>query len=445
MGGNESSHAFDRRAVLRAAGVALSLPLLESLAPRASASESRKAPARRRVLWVYAPNGVNPDPWIPRRGAGGLEFGPSTAPFAPFLPWTTCFEGLVLDKARANGDGPGDHARANAAFLTTRQPLKQDGAEIRCGVSIDQAIARQVGRATRFSSLVVGPEGGSASGQCDSGYSCAYSNHLSWADESTPMPKETDPRRLFQRLFADGDPDESAAERAARLARRRSVLDSVLSDAKSLEGRISRVDRDKLDQYFTAVRELERRLDAARAGAAAVPPGATEPGAWADRTQQLHLLSDVLVLALRAVATRVATFALANEGSGRSFAELGIHEGHHELSHHAGDAGKMEKIARIDRHHCEVVARLLAALAAAEEDGEPLLARTMVVFGSGIRDGNRHDHDHLPLLLFGGGHGFPRGFVDAREAPLANLHLAVAERMGAKLEAFGDSTGILGA
>ncbi len=443
MHSTRQDSAFDRRAVLRAAGLAVSLPFFESLAPRASAAESRKAVARRRVLWIYAPNGVNPDQWSPRRVAQGLELGASTTPFAPFLPWLSCFEGLVLDKARANGDGPGDHARANAAFLTTRQPLKSDGGEIRCGVSIDQAIAHQVGRATRLSSLVLGPEGGSASGQCDSGYSCAYSNHLSWADASTPMPKETDPRRLFQRLFADGDPDESAAERATRLARRRSVLDSVLSDAKSLEGRLSRVDRDKLEQYFTAVRELERRLEAARAGAAAVPAGGAAPGAWANRTEQLHLLSDVLVLALRADATRVATFALANEGSGRSFPELSIHEGHHELSHHAGDASKMEKIARIDRHHCEVVARLLAALAAAEEDGEPLLARTMVVYGSGIRDGNRHDHDHLPLFLFGGGHGFQRGFVEAPGIPLANFHLALAELMGAKLDSFGDSTGVL--
>ncbi len=443
MHSTRQDSAFDRRAVLRAAGLAVSLPFFESLAPRASAAESRKAVARRRVLWIYAPNGVNPDQWSPRRVAQGLELGASTTPFAPFLPWLSCFEGLVLDKARANGDGPGDHARANAAFLTTRQPLKSDGGEIRCGVSIDQAIARQVGRATRLSSLVLGPEGGSASGQCDSGYSCAYSNHLSWADASTPMPKETDPRRLFQRLFADGDPDESAAERATRLARRRSVLDSVLSDAKSGAGRWARVHRDKLEQYFTAVRELARRLAAARAGAAAVPAGGAAPGAWANRTEQLHLLSDVLVLALRADATRVATFALANEGSGRSFPELSIHEGHHELSHHAGDASKMEKIARIDRHHCEVVARLLAALAAAEEDGEPLLARTMVVYGSGIRDGNRHDHDHLPLFLFGGGHGFQRGFVEAPGIPLANFHLALAELMGAKLDSFGDSTGVL--
>lgn len=432
----------DRRFLLRAAGVALSLPLLETLAPRAAAAG--KDP-RRRVVWIYAPNGVQPEQWAPRQGPEGLRLAPSTLPFAPLVPWLTSVEGLVLDKARANGDGPGDHARANAAFLTARQPLKSDGAQIRAGRSIDQEIALVAGRATRLPSLVVGPEGGSASGQCDSGYSCAYSNHLSWADEATPLPKETDPRRLFERLFSEGDPSESAMERAQRLARRRSVLDSVLSDARSLEGRVSRDDRHKLDQYFSAVRELERRLVAAEQGAPALPAGAVEPGPWNDRTQQLHLLSDVLVLALRADATRVATFALANEGSNRSFPELGVPEGHHELSHHGGDAAKMEKIARIDRHHCEVVARFVAALAAAQEEGEPLLARTTVVYGAGIRDGNRHDHDHVPLLLFGGAHPLRKGVVQAEGVPLANLHLGLAASMGVPLASFGDATGVYGA
>lgn len=430
---------LDRRGVLRAAGLALSLPLLESLSPRALAAARD---ARRRIVWIYAPNGVEPGQWSPTQGADGLRLAPSTAPFAPLLPWITSIEGLVLDKARANGDGPGDHARANAAFLTARQPLKSDGAQIRAGRSIDQEIAAAAGRATRLPSLVVGPEGGSASGQCDSGYSCAYSNHLSWADEGTPLPKETDPRRLFERIFADGDPAESALERSARLARRRSVLDSVLADARALEGRVSRDDRHKLDQYFSSVRELERRLAAAEQDVPAVPPGASAPGAWTDRTQQLHLLSDVLVLALRADATRVATFALANEGSNRTFPELGVPEGHHELSHHGGDAAKMEKIARIDRHHSEVVARFAQALASVQEDGEPLLARTTVVYGCGIRDGNRHDHDHVPLLVVGGA---PRGkgVLRAEGVPLANLHLGLAESMGAPLAAFGDSNGVL--
>ena len=433
----------DRRTVLRAAGLALSLPWLESLMLKVSAAEAAQATQRRRIVWVYAPNGVNPAQWMPTAEQGGLQLPVATAPFAPVLPWLTCMEGLVLDKARANGDGPGDHARANAAFLTARQPLKSDGARIRAGISIDQAVAARVGRQTRLSSLVVGAEGGSAAGQCDSGYSCAYSNHLSWAGESTPLPKETDPRRLFERLFVDGDPEESAAQRAERLARRRSVLDSVLADAKSLEARVSRDDRDKLDQYFVAVREVERRLEAARTGAAVLPDGAHAPSAWTNRTEQLQLLSDVLVLALRADVTRVATFALANEGSNRTFPELGVPEGHHELSHHGGDASKMEKITRIDRHYSEIVARLAQSLLEVREDGESLLARTTVVYGSGIRDGNRHDHDRVPLLLIGGAHPYPRGRVLAPDTPLANLHLGLAEAHGVPMTAFGDSTGVL--
>jgi len=433
----------DRRTVLRATGLALALPWLESLMPKVSATEAARTARRQRIVWVYAPNGVNPNQWMPTNEQGSLQLPAATAPFAPVLPWLTCVEGLVLDKARANGDGPGDHARANAAFLTTRQPLKSDGSLIRAGISIDQALAARVGRETRLSSLVVGAEGGSASGQCDSGYSCAYSNHLSWAGDSTPLPKETDPRRLFERLFVDGDPDESAVQRIARLTRRRSVLDSVLADAKSLEARVSRDDRDKLDQYFVAVREVERRLEAARTGAAVLPDGAQAPGAWANRTEQLQLLSDVLVLAFRADVTRIATFALANEGSNRTFPELGVPEGHHELSHHGGDAAKMEKITRIDRHYSEIVARLAQSLLDAREDGESLLARTTLVYGSGIRDGNRHDHDRVPLLLIGGAHPYPRGQVVARETPLANLHLGLAEAYGVPMTNFGDSTGVL--
>ncbi len=431
--------AIDRRSVLRGAGAVLALPLLDAMGARASTAPS--APPPRRLVFVYAPNGVHRALWTPA-AAGPLESLPPTLePLAAWRERMLSIGGLALDGARAHGDGPGDHARANAAFLTCAHPRKTDGAELEAGISVDQLAAQRIGARTRLRSLEIGCEGGSQSGQCDSGYACAYSSNLSWASPRTPCPKETDPRRVFDRLFRDGADGESDEERAARLARRRSVLDLVREEARALSRRLGAADRRKLDEYESAVRELERRLERAAQGDDEVPDAARPAGTPKDRGEHAALLADVLALAFRTDSTRIATFSLANEGSNASHRAIGVPEGHHEISHHGGDAAKMAKVGLVDAFHMRCLAQVLAKLEAAGEGDGTLLDRTDVLFGSGIGDGNRHDHADLPILLFAGGVRGGRHVIAPRETPLANLHLALLGRMGVDAPRFGDSTG----
>jgi hypothetical protein len=433
---------FDRRTVLRGVGASLSLPFLAALAPRARGAGRDANGPPRRLVYVYVPNGVNRPAWTPAT-AGPLDVLPPTLePLAPWKDDLTVLGGLALHTARANGDGPGDHARANAAFLTCMQPRKADGA-IHVGASVDQLVARRVGERTRFRSIQIGCEDGAQSGQCDSGYACAYSSNLSWSTPTTPVPKEVDPRRLFDRLFRDGEEDETEAERTERIARRRSVLDLVRADAQRLARRLGVEDRRKLEEYQDSVRELERRLARAADGRGDVPDSARPAEIPKDRGEHARLLADVLVLALAGDATRVATFALANEGSNHSHRAIGVPEGHHEISHHGDDPHKTAGVARIDRFHAECLAHLVRRLAETDERGQRLLDSVHVVYGSGIGDGNRHDHADLPILVLGGGVKGGCYRVEPAETPLANLHLALARRMGAELPRFADSTGEL--
>jgi len=431
-----------RRTVLRGAGVALALPWLESLAP---ARERAGAPPLR-LAFVMTPNGAQMDLWTPA-AEGALEILPPT--LAPLEPWRASvlvLSGLTHDKARANGDGPGDHARAAAAFLTAAQPRKTAGADLRAGVSVDQVLASAVGTRTRLRSLELGTDAGRLGGQCDSGYACAYSSHVSWTGPSTPAAKETDPRLVFERLFSDGPRGESAAARAERLARRASLLDSVRADARALEPRLASADRGRLAEYLTGVRELERRLEAAEQGKTLAPEGAAAPGAApADFAEHVKLLADCLALAFAGDATRVASFMLANEGSNRSYPSLGVPEGHHELSHHGNDEAKRAKVAAIDLHHAELLAHLVARLAAVPEGEGTLLDHTLLLYGSAIGDGNRHNHDDLPLVLVGRGAGVRSGrhVRFPRNTPCANLFVSLLELAGAPQAAFGDSTGAL--
>ncbi len=426
--------------MLRGAGAVMALPLLDAMTSRARAQGSKDAP--RRLVVVYAPNGVNRTLWTPVAEGVFDVLPPTLEPLGAWKDRALVLGGLTLDAARANGDGPGDHARASAAFLTCTQPRKADGA-VHVAQSIDQLAARRIGHSTRFRSLEIGIEGGSESGQCDSGYACAYSSNLSWSGPGTPAPKETDPRQLFDRLFRADDEGESAAEHSARIARRRSVLDLVRRDAQRLASALGAEDRRKLEEYETSVRELERRLARAVDGGGDVPDSARPAGIPKDRGEHARLLADVLVLALRADATRIATFSLGNEGSNASHAAIGVPEGHHETSHHGGDALKMEKVGKIDRFQVESLAHFVARLAEAGESGASLLDSTHVLYGSGIGDGNRHDHGDLPILVIGGGVRGGRYVVAPKETPLANLHVALAQRIGAGIERFADSTSAL--
>ena len=374
------------------------------------------------------------------------------AALQPHVEHLNVITGLTLDKARANGDGAGDHARAMSSFLTGRQARKTHGADIRIGKSADQHIADAVGDATRFASLELGIERGALAGNCDSGYSCAYSSNLSWRGDATPNAKETDPKLVFERLFGGTDSKDTAAVRAKRDARAKSVLDFVAEDAKALTKQLGGSDQRKLDEYLTAVREVETRIDKMRKEAAtrkpvAKPDMATPAGVPKEMKDHVRLMCDLMVLSFQTDLTRVVTFPFANDGSNRAYPTIGVPDGHHDLSHHGKDGKKQEKIQKINAFHIEQLAYLMDRMKAVKEaGGGTLLDNVTMVYGSGISDGDRHNHDDLPILVLGkGGGDFETGrhVKVAKETPLMNLYLTMFDRLGAPLTTFGDSTGKL--
>src|SRR5260221_7507235 len=382
------------------------------------------------MLFVYVPNGVNLDLWTPKAEGADSELPPTLAPLEKLRSEFLVLSGLALDGARAHADGGGHRARASASFLTGAHPAKTDGAGLRAGVSVDQVAAAAIGNRTRFRSLEVGCEGGAQAGSCDSGYACAYSANLSWRTPETPATKEVDPRLVFERLFGEADESGLGESSADRNQRRKSLLDGAGEDARSLRAKLGADDRRKLAEYLHGIRQTERRPE--RTEKAPVGPRVVRPTAIpADYGEHAHLLSDLVASAFQADLTRVATFSLADEGSNRSYAKIGIPEGHHDLSHHGSDAGKLAKVGAIDLFHVEILARLLEKLAAMREGDHSVLDSALVVFGSGIGDGNRHNHDDLPILLAGRGGGSiaPRRHVrDPQDTPLCNLYLSLLDR-----------------
>ncbi len=438
---------LSRRTALRGLGAAIALPWLEAMSPKPLKASSQGSKAPTRLAFVYVPNGVHMPDWTPSATGPGFDLPPTLEPLRAVRDDLLVLGGLALDPARAHGDGGGDHARAMATFLTGTHPRKTGGADLRAGISVDQLAAREIGQGTRFASLEIGCEGGRDSGQCDHGYSCAYQVNLSWRGEATPAAKEVDPRFVFDRLFGGKVASESNPSASRRQRRDRTLLDFVADDARRLRDRLGQADRRKLDEYLTGVREIERRIDAARplveVGQASV---ARPVGIPSDYREHLRLMSDLLVLAFRADLTRVATFVFANDGSNRSYGAIGVPEGHHDLSHHGQDARKLEKVRAINRFHVEQYAYLVERLKAAREGDGTLLDHCMVVYGSGISDGNAHNHEDLPILLAGKGNGTLKPGRHVRfpsETPLTNLHLSLLDRMGVEVEAFGDSTGML--
>ena len=435
--------ALDRRTVLRGLGTAVALPWLEAFA---SAQDVRGGKPPARLAYVYAPNGMIADVWNPEK-VGPLEALPwLLEPLKAQRSQLQVLSGLTHDKARANGDGGGDHARAAATFLTGVQPLKTNGA-VRLGISADQIAAQQIGGATRFRSLQLGCDRGSTVGQCDSGYACAYSGHISWQGPTTPAGKEFDPRKIFDRLFRGGMSREQHAASLERAVRRRSVLDFVREDAKRLERTLGQEDRARIDEYQSGLRELERRVELAVPQRVDEVADSERPSyGRLDLGLHFQLLADLLVLAFRSDSTRVATLMFGNEGSNRSYNNLGIREGHHSLSHHRTDPGKMQAIRDINRYHMELFAHLVRGLSEVREGDQSLLDSVMLVFGSGLADGDRHSHHDLPVLLVGGGCGTLQPGRHTRypaETPMTNLHLALLARLGIQQDALGDSTGVL--
>ncbi len=440
-----------RRTFLRGLGTALALPSLEVMLPVAraatSASEATAVKSPRRMAFLYIPNGADMANWTPQAEGSEFELPLILEPLASYRQDLLVLSGLAHAKAWPNGDGAGDHARASATFLTACQAKKTDGADIHVGVSVDQVAAAQVGRQTRLASLELGCDRSQLAGNCDSGYSCAYSFNISWKTPSTPMPPETDPRMVFERLFAGGTRDKNAEARARRERHERSILDFVQEDTRALQGRLGATDRRKLDEYLTAVRELELRIENAGKFKATLPDFDKPSGVPDTYEQHLRLMFDLLTLAFQTDSTRVASFILAHDGSNRPYPFLGVREGHHDLSHHGNDEEKKQKIAKINRFHMEQFAYFLGKLKTTPEGEDSLLDHCMVVYGAAISDGNRHNHNDLPVILAGRGGGTLRTGRHVRYAndtPMANLYLSMLERMAAPVERLGDSSGQLG-
>jgi Protein of unknown function (DUF1552) len=444
-----NSQRLSRRTVLRGLGVSVALPLLEAMRPapliaRPADPEQKSPPLR--MAFLYVPNGVHMPDWVPRSDGADFELPAILEPLKAVKDDLLVLSGLSLKPARALGDGGGDHARAMASFLTGCHPRKTDGADLRAGVSVDQVAAQRIGRATRFPSLEIGCEGGKSAGECDHGYSCAYQSNLAWRSETTPVAKEINPRLVFDRLFGTS-PGASGGDLERRDRRRKSILDAIGEDAKRLRTVLGTADRRKIDEYLTGVRELEERIARNRS---ALDLGVTKYprplGIPADYQEHVRLMGDLLVLAFQSDLTRIATFVFANDGSNRSYRTALVSDGHHDLSHHGGDVAKQEKIRRINRFHIAQLAYILGKLKGIPEGDGTLLDHCMIVYGSGISDGNSHSHDDLPILLAGKGNGTigtGRHIRYADGTPLTNLYVALLDRMRVNVDGFGDSTGRL--
>ncbi|MFG0244169.1 MAG: DUF1552 domain-containing protein [Phycisphaerales bacterium JB054] len=445
---------LSRRAALRGLGVTMALPWLEAMggvssiaqaAGRVGGSLGAAASAPLRTAFIFTPNGVNYPHWVPKGEGRNFELSPTLSPLQSVRKHINVVTGLTLDKARSNGDGPGDHARSSATFLTGCQARKTSGNDINLGISVDQFAAQQIGHNTRLPSLEIGCENSRPAGNCDSGYSCAYTSNVSWRDENTPVPKSVDPAVVFERLFGDA---ATEAERRDRMRRRSSVLDFVATDANRLERRLGVADRQKLDEFQTSVREIERRIQHAMQDTEAEPlPEYDAPvGIPRKLSQHIDLMYDMMLLAFRTDSTRIATFMVGVGGSNRSLAEIGVSEGHHELSHHQHNESMVEKIRRIDRFYIERFAAFLERMQSTPEGDGSLLDNCLILHGSGISDGNIHNHENLPIVLAGGAAGSMdtgRVLRYPKETPMCNLYMSVLDRMGCDVASFGDSTGTL--
>jgi hypothetical protein len=449
---SNTPYSLGRRSFLRGLGAMVALPFLESLAPARALASTPLTPSGRplRLAFFYVPNGIHMPDWTPSYEGPLTELPRVLQPLAPFKRDMLILTGLTHDKGRANGDGPGDHARAAASWLTGSQALKSEGAQIRAGISVDQVAASVLGRETRLPSLEIGAEPGRSAGNCDSGYSCAYSNNISWKNETTAMAKEINPRAVFERMFSGGADREKAESLARRMRYQRSILDMVLDDARALSRQVAGRDRVKLDEYLTAVREVEQRVERMEREASQAPAGVPvvdlPEGRPESYEEHLRLLGDMLTLAFQTDTTRVVTYMFANEGSNKPYPFIGVKDGHHTLSHHENDPSKQERISQINQFHTRQLAYILNRLKSTPDGDGNLLDNSIIVYGSSISDGNRHNHDDLPVAVFGGGGGtlLPgRHIRYPQETPMCNLFLSLLDRAGAQQERFGDSTGRL--
>jgi hypothetical protein len=441
---------LSRRTVLRGIGASVALPFLDAMYPAFASQAVKKALAPNRMAFLYVPNGIVMEEWTPAGALGSTPLGELpriSRALAPYRGDLMMLTGLTSDAGREHGDGGGDHARAGAAYLTSAHPRKTYGKDIKAGISMDQIAARHLEGQTRFGSLELGCEEGIQGGNCDNGYSCAYSNSLSWRTENTPNPPEIRPRAVFDRLFGAADDERDPARRQRLGTHRRSILDIALDEAQTLRTSLGGEDRRKLDEYLYAVRDIEKRIQSAERGnverAPIDAPSASVPDDFAEHAK---LMFDLTAIAFQTDMTRVVTLLLAIEQSPRNYPEIGITEGHHGLTHHQGDREKIEKVTQINEYHIKQFTYLLDAFKSIRDGDGTLLDNSMVVYGSGLADGNQHQHHNLPVVLAGRGRGtlHPGRHVRyADETPMANLFLSMLDRMTVPAEAWGDSTGRL--
>jgi hypothetical protein len=439
-----TGRTLPRRTFLRGIGTAVALPFLDAMTPALAKPNAAKAPVR--MAFVYVPNGMDMRHWnVDYEGRLGV-LSQTLQPLEPHKNDILVLGNLTHNTGRALLDGAGDHGRCCGSYLTGVQ-VKKSVSDIRASVSMDQLVANQIGKETRFASLEVGLEDGRQAGDCDSGYSCAYTNNLAWRSETQPLPPILDPRALFERLFGDGA-ELSAEARAQRRINRRSILDFITEDTRALHGDLGPTDQRKLDEYLSSIRQIEEQLKRAEQENAQVDPGMEKPyGVPSDFAEHFRLMTDMITVAFQADLTRVVTFLVTREGTSRAYREIGIPDGHHPLTHHRNIVEMMDKVAKINYYHTEQFAKWITKLKAAHEGNGSLLDNSMIVYGAGLSDGNQHTHHDLPTLIAGrGGDNFiktGRRVVYRRETPMCNLFLTMMDRMGTRMDHFGDSTGHL--
>lgn len=449
-----------RRSFLRGIGACIALPAFEATlvgrafganpaaAAAAAANATTATGAPLRMAFLYFPNGAIQKDWTPTGTGRDFKFGNTLSPLESLRHRVQVISGLDHKNAEAGADGGGDHARANGTFLTGVRVKKTSGSDIHAGISVDQIAANRLTNLTRFSSLELSADPHRKSGGCDSGYSCAYESNISWRSPTSPLSPESNPRMVFERLFGAGAPGQRGQSLAQRRTQQRSILDFVMEDAKAVNAQLTHRDKDKMDEYLTGLREIEQRIVTAESFRDIPDPAmATPDGIPARYDEYIRLMFQMMALSFETDATRVASMILAHDGSNRAFPEIEVAEGHHSLSHHRNNEEMINKVALIDRFYAERFAEFLAMLEGKKDkDGHSVLHNSMIVYGCGNSDGNRHTHTNLPIVLAGNGGGLlnPGQHLDAKGTPMCNLYLNMLDHMGVPaLDRFGDSTGRL--
>jgi hypothetical protein len=433
--------ALPRRTFIRGMGATLALPLLDAMVPAMSAQS--KVPRAPRFAAIYCGNGANMIDWTPATDGVGFAFSPILKPLEAFRDRTLVFSGLDNFPATDQGDSGGQHPRAAPAFMSCVHPKQTEGADVQAGTTIDQLIAQQIGRDSKLTSLEVAVDRNDVVGACDHGYACAYMNSMSWKTPTMPLPAETNPRFVFERLFGSGD---SAEARLARSQQDRSILDGVTEEIAHLRGKLGARDGVKLTEYFDAIREVEQRIAKSESHNSDFAVPARPVGVPDTFKEYAELMFDLQVLAFQADITRVCSFMMARENVDRSYSEIGLPEAHHSMSHHGNNPEKMVLFSKLNTYHVETLAYFLKKLRAIPDGDGTLLDHSIVLYGSGMSDGNTHNNYNVPVVVVGGRdlqlkgnrhRTYPKG------TPLANLSVSLMERFGVNVETFGDSTGKL--